>query len=79
MIGPEEIAKRFGSTAKSPAETRDDHEHLRQEFVRLAQLIDVMMFDGREKSLAMTQLEDASMWSQKALALSLKMKQEPTP
>lgn len=78
MLGPEEITRRFGSTAKTAEPNESKHIELRREFIRLAQLIDVSMFDGREKSLAFTHLEDAAMWAQKALATSLGMKGEGT-
>jgi len=74
MLGPEEIAKRFGTTATEPEGTVDEHRELRGQFIRVAQYLDVVMPDSREKSLAMTQLEDAAMWANKALAQWLPLK-----
>ena len=71
MLGPEEIAKRFGTTATPFPGTENPHDDLRRNFISLAQIIDVSMDDSREKSLALTELESASMWAHKCLAQSM--------
>lgn len=72
MLGPDEIQKRFGTTAKSPAGTVSSHDALRSLFENLANTIDGVMEDSREKSLALTELEASSMWAHKALANSFR-------
>ena len=40
---------------------------IRDAFIELSVLIDDLVPDGREKSLAHTNLEDAAMWANKAI------------
>lgn len=71
MIGPEEIENRFGfhkARIEGPNPYASTHAEMREEFKRLAAYIDEILPDGREKSVAFTELENASMWSHKALA-----------
>lgn len=72
MLGPDEIQKRFGTTSTSPDGTVSSHDALRSLFENLANTIDGAMEDSREKSLALTELEAASMWAHKALANSFR-------
>lgn len=44
-------------------------QYIRQEFAALAQKIEALLPPGREKALAHTALQEASMWSNKAIAL----------
>lgn len=70
-VGPEEIDHRFGLHAaaiEGDGATKQDHADLRVQFKHFANYIDGLLPAGREKSLAMTQLEDASMWAHKAMA-----------
>lgn len=41
---------------------------LREAFIDLADMVNNMLPDSREKSLALTELESASHWAQKALS-----------
>lgn len=71
MVGKEEIEHRFGfhkATIEGDNATVPDHALVRKLFKRFAQRLDEILEDGREKSLAFTHLEDASMWSHKAIA-----------
>jgi hypothetical protein len=68
MLGIDEIKKRFGSTATNPVGTEVEHNALRLYFIHLAEHIDQIMPDGREKSVALTELEMSSMWAHKGLA-----------
>ena len=68
MLGNFEISKRFGSTATSPETSVGQHEMIRTLFSSLARTLDEVLEDNREKMVAFTQLEDAAMWAQKALA-----------
>ena len=68
MIGREEIERRFGSTAISPAEQANPHFRLRRVYIDLAEVLDEALEDGRTKSLAFTQLEDSAMWAHKSLS-----------
>ncbi len=46
----------------------EKHKALRSKAKELAYLIDELCPDGREKSLAMTKLEEASMWANASVA-----------
>ncbi len=70
-LGHEVIESRFGfhkATLEGAEATKPMHAELRKEYKEFAQILDAVLPDGREKSLAMTALEDASMWSHKAIA-----------
>jgi len=67
MPNPAEITKRFTSRtlsedATAKVKTATDGIHA------LAQGLDDLLPDGREKSLALTHLQDAKMWAVEAIA-----------
>lgn len=64
---PEEIADRFTYHAPSPEGVKK-HEAFSLGFIHLATLIDQVCPDSREKSLAMTKLEEAKFWSSAGVA-----------
>ena len=72
MLGLNEIKNRFGfhkGTIEGPNATAPQHADLRTEFIYFAgSILDERLPDGRSKSLAMTALEEASMWAHKAIA-----------
>lgn len=62
-----DLASRF--TYHPPTPHRADlHERLRNQGGRLAELIDSDCPDSREKSLALTKLEETVMWANAAIA-----------
>lgn len=70
-IGPEEIENRFGfhkATIEGENATLPKHTELRLAFRELAEFLDGVLPPGRAKSTAFTELENASMWSHKAIA-----------
>lgn len=70
-IGVDELKNRFGThkaTIEGPNPSAKIHGDLREVFLELAIYIDTVLPAGRAKSLALTHLEDASMWSHKTLA-----------
>lgn len=70
MLSSEELNKRFGkhrAALEGPNPLEQYHGELREDFVAFAVKLDTLP-DGRNKSLALTALEEASMWSHKALA-----------
>jgi hypothetical protein len=71
VIGRGEIENRFGShkaTIEGDNATLPDHVLVRQLFKRIAERLDEVLEDGREKTIAFERLEDASMWSHKGIA-----------
>ena len=67
MPNPTEIAKRFTSRSLSEAAT-DRVKTVSDGIHALAQALDDILPDGREKALALTHLQDAKMWSVEAIA-----------
>lgn len=71
MLGTTVIEHRFGfhkATIEGDNATLPKHRDLRIEFRRFAEHLDKMLPEGRAKSVAFTELENASMWSHKAIA-----------
>lgn len=71
MLTPQEIDNRFGfhkATIEGDNATLPSHRKLRIYFREFAKFIEETLPDGRAKSVAFTSLENASMWSHKAVA-----------
>lgn len=70
-LSEEEINNRFGfhkATIEGPEATVPKHADLRQAFMQFAKELDELAPDGRYKALALTSLEESSMWFHKAIA-----------
>ncbi|MFJ2017234.1 Acb2/Tad1 domain-containing protein [Streptomyces nodosus] len=67
-MSPEDIEHRFAFHAATTDEKRDAHTSIRQHCRRLADHINETCPDGREKSLAVTAIEEAMFWGNAALA-----------
>lgn len=70
-LGAEEIEHRFGfhkATIEGDNATLPVHRDVRLLFREFAERLDALLVPGRAKSVAFTHLEDASMWSHKAIA-----------
>lgn len=65
---PEDIENRFAFHAATTAEKRDEHTSVRQNCRALADFLNEKLPEGREKSLAMTALEEVMLWGNAALA-----------
>lgn len=66
-----EIEERFGfhkATIEGAEATKPKHAILRERFKEFAQLLDDICPDSRQLSIALTELESASMWAHKAIA-----------
>ncbi len=71
MIGKEEIEHRFGfhkATIEGENATLPKHRDTRLKFREFAEFLDEVLPEGRAKSVAFTELENASMWAHKAIA-----------
>jgi hypothetical protein len=70
-VGREEIENRFGfhaATIEGENATKPAHRDVRLLFREFAEHLDHLLPDGRAKPVAFTHLEDASMWTHKAIA-----------
>lgn len=67
--GPEAIVDRFRYHRPTPG-VAETHEELRDATMDLALLFDAVLEDGREKSLALTALEEALMRANQSVALN---------
>lgn len=63
----DDLANRFAFHAADTAK-REEHAAIREGCFRAATVIDNLCPDSREKSLAVTALEEAMMWGNAALA-----------
>lgn len=67
MMDPDEMQNRFSYHPPVGVKT-EKHQTLRQDFQSLAEDLDVMLPESREKALAFTNLEQALMWANAAIA-----------
>lgn len=63
-----DLENRFAFHAATDDEKRDAHTSVRQNCLRLAEYLNARLPEGREKSLAVTHLEEVMMWANAALA-----------
>lgn len=66
-IGDPEIVNRFGYH-KATETTGPQHQEIRGAFIEMGKLLDRLLPAGRAKSTCFTELENASMWANKAVA-----------
>lgn len=70
-LGVDEIENRFGfhkATIEGDNASLPKHRDTRLKFREFAEFLDTVLPDGRAKSVAFTELENASMWAHKAIA-----------
>lgn len=72
MANPD-LADRFDHHPPTTQGIADGHAFIRRECLALAETIDRTIFDGREKALAMTKLEEAMFWANAAIARTQKV------
>lgn len=65
-----DIERRFAFHAASRQENRDEHTSVRQQCRRLADALNELLADGREKATAITRLEEVMFWANAAIARS---------
>jgi hypothetical protein len=63
-----DLAQRFAYHPPSTPETVQAHERVRALLGEAAQQLGALLPDGRERSLAITHLEDALMWANASIA-----------
>lgn len=67
----EDLDNRFGSHAANTDEKRAAHEDVRAKCRELADFIDEVLVDGREKATAITKLEEVMFWTNAGVARPL--------
>ena len=65
---PEDITRRFAFHPASDEEKRAAHGSVREACLKLAEHLNELLPEGREKSLAITHLEETMFWGNAALA-----------
>lgn len=69
-------AKHIFGFHKATDKTLPQHTQVRKMFIGLAKELDELLPDGREKSLAMTTLQEAAMWSNASVAMQAPLVKE---
>jgi len=69
-INRSELENRFGFHPATE-ETREKHQFVRESFIDFTDGLLAELPEGREKSLVVTALEEASMWANAAIARNL--------
>lgn len=72
-ITEQDIKHRFGfhkATIEGPEATGPQHAELRQLYIEFAKEVVARTDPGREQSLALTALQEASMWTHAAVAMN---------
>lgn len=69
-ISDDELINRFGYHPAASPDTAELHDYLRRVILGTAKSIVNRIPEGREASLAVTHLEEALMWANKAVALT---------
>lgn len=69
MSDPTELANRFAYHPPQDQLTIDAHESVRHHTGTLAQTLNALLPDSREKSLALTALQETMMWANAAIAV----------
>jgi hypothetical protein len=65
---PADIENRFAFHTATAEEKKDEHTSIRQNCRVLGDFLNDKLPEGREKSVAMTKLEEVMFWSNAALA-----------
>ena len=63
-----DLNNRFDFHPATTAEKRDEHGSVRQVIKRAAEAVDELVPEGREKSLSITNLEEAMFWANAGIA-----------
>lgn len=74
----DDLKHRFDFHPATTEERRDEHTSVRQACLRLAEHLDEKCPDGREKSLAITKIEEVMFWGNAALARNPERPTEPS-
>lgn len=75
-MGIKELQNRFGYHPATP-DTAPQHARIRNLFLDLAITLDSALPDGRDKSLALTELQSAMHWSNSAIAMLTPVAADP--
>lgn len=67
----DELSDKFRFHEKSRAERASEHEQVRSGCLKLAGLVTSVVPEGRERSLALTKLEEAMFWANAGIARSV--------
>lgn len=75
-VGDGELNNRF-SYHPASGDTAPRYAEVRQAFLELAKFVDDAVPDGRDKALALTELQSAMHWTNSAIAMSTPIADDP--
>lgn len=67
-MNPDDIFNRFTSHPATTEETQNAHTSVRQKCYELAEFLNDLLPESREKSLAVTHLEEVMFWANASIA-----------
>lgn len=73
-----ELEDRFRHHAPSAPEIGEGHQRVRESCLELALTLNRMLVDGREKAVAMTNLEEVMFWANASIARNQKVLDAPS-
>ena len=68
MFSEDELDRRFNYHVPDTQAKRDAHTDVRRQCRHLAEVLNELVPDGREKALAVTKLEEVMFWANAAVA-----------
>lgn len=69
-VSNDEVSERFAHHAPSSDHIIEAHQTVRETFTQVAVLLNDNLAEGREKSAALTALQEAAMWANASVAIN---------
>lgn len=75
MLSQDDLDSKFDHHPSTSEDIADAHQTVRNTLRTACEVLDDLILDGREKSLAITKIEEAMFWSNAAIARSQEINQ----
>lgn len=76
MLSTDELSSRFDHHPSTNDVISTAHTDVREAFKSVAEFIDDLLIDGREKATALTKIEEAMFWTNASIARSQEVNSE---